>query len=108
MGNKTEKKKSTFNLFHFVLGFILAIMGVAVVLSGVYFAIVQMFIGGIIEIINEIKAENTGANVVAWAIAKIIFAQMAGGLIAWLGVLLTMFGVFLAKHGFNGRQHVVF
>lgn len=53
---------------------------------GVYVGVWICFIGGIVDIVNEIKAPSVDAMNIAIGVAKIIFAQFAGGISAMLFV----------------------
>jgi hypothetical protein len=46
---------------------------------GIYVGLWVCFIGGIVDIINQVKATDTDALTVAWGIAKIVLAGFAGG-----------------------------
>lgn len=56
-------------------GVILIIFGVCL---GLYAGIWWAFVGGIVDIINEIKADETEAVTVAIGIVKILFAGFIG------------------------------
>jgi len=62
-----------------VLGLVLIIAGV---LIGLYVGGYLMFIQGIIQIIEQVKAETMEASVVAWGLAKVVFASFIGWLAA--------------------------
>ena len=66
-----------------VFGILIGIIGVLV---GVYVGFVEMFIGGIIQIIDALKAQEIDAAVIAWGAGKVIAASFVGGAIAWLGI----------------------
>lgn len=74
------------------LGIVLIISGLGFAASGVYCAIVYMFIGGIVDIINQIKAPEVDAVIFAYAIAKILLANLTGGLSLVLGFSLVGIG----------------
>lgn len=65
------------------VGGILVFMGIA---FGVYAGVWWAFIGGIIQIINEIKAPELSAVAVALGIAKVMFA----GLIGYVSAVVAM------------------
>ena len=61
---------------------LLAIVGVIIVIAsvvfGVYVGVWWAFIGGIVEIIDQVKAPVTDSYEVAVAIAKVMFAGVLG------------------------------
>lgn len=59
---------------------------VASIIGGVYVGFWLCFIGGIVQIINEVKSADTNAMVVALGVAKIVFAGLIGGLTAMAGI----------------------
>jgi hypothetical protein len=66
------------------------IAGIALILIGLvlglYVGIWLCFIGGIIGVIEQIRAETLDATIVAISIAKILFA----GLIGWVSAIVPM------------------
>ncbi len=75
-----------------LMGLIVILVGVAVLLAGLYLGIWVMFIGGIVDIVNQCKSEVTDGLVIGKAIAKIVFcglvnylAILAGGFVISLG-----------------------
>lgn len=75
-----------------VLGILLIIVGVV---SGLYFALWWAFIGGIIDVIAEVRAPNINALNVAVGVAKIFFA----GAIYWMVALpLVIPGYFMVAN----------
>lgn len=65
-----------------LFGLLLVVGGL---MLGVYLGLYVCFIGGIVDIINEVKAPMTDAGNVAWAIAKIVFA----GAVGWSSFLVV-------------------
>jgi hypothetical protein len=59
-----------------VLGVLLILAGIGI---GLYFGVWWAFVGGIIQIIEQVRAEHLDAMMVATGIAKVMFA----GLIGW-------------------------
>ena len=59
-----------------LIGVLLCILGVALFGYAFYFGIVECFIGGFVDIINQVKAEVTVPSAVAWGVAKIIFCEI--------------------------------
>jgi len=66
-----------------VIGAVLILIGV---LLGIYVGIWVCFIGGIIDVIQSIRAEHFETAVVAWGIAKVVFASFFG----WLSAILLI------------------
>jgi hypothetical protein len=62
-----------------VLGTVLCIIGVA---SGLYFGLWWAFIGGIVDVITEIRAPELSAMGVAIGVAKVLFAGVIGQITA--------------------------
>jgi hypothetical protein len=61
---------------------------------GVYVGLWLCFIGGIVDIINAVKATEIVATAIAFGIVKVVFA----GLFGWLaGVVPMLFGVALIQ-----------
>ena len=74
-----------------LFGLILIIAGIIV---GLYVGVWVMFIGGIVQVIESIRAENLIALDVAIAVARILFA----GFFGWLaGILAVIPGVALIQ-----------
>ncbi len=74
-----------------VIGMVLIVAGIAL---GAYMGIWWAFIGGIVDVIQAIRAEHLEAMDVAIGVAKVIFA----GLIGWISCALLVFpGLALAK-----------
>lgn len=63
-----------------VIGVLMCIAGIAL---GLYAGVWWAFIGGIIDIINEIKAVDTNAMNIAIGCVKVLFAGAIGGLSAF-------------------------
>ncbi len=76
-----------------LIGFLIMIIGITFGLGMLYLGIRVMFIGGIIDIINQVKAVTTDAVVVAFAIAKILFAGIINMIGIWGGILITGVGI---------------
>ena len=66
-----------------LIGIILIVVGIA---SGLYVGLWVCFIGGICDVINQIRAENMVAMSVALGIAKVMFAGLAG----WLSAVICL------------------
>lgn len=67
-----------------IFGIILIVVGIAL---GLYVGVWLMFIGGIVQIINAIRAPELIAMTVAIGVAKIVFAGAVGGLSAVVCIL---------------------
>ncbi len=93
-----------------LVGIVLLVFGVCLIPYGIYYAIVHMLVGGIVDIINQIKAETTSAPVVAWGIAKILLANATAVVSIWAGFIIAAFGAALCSgdecHGqYQIRRH---
>lgn len=62
-----------------VFGVLLMLGGIAL---GLWLGLWVCFVGGIVQIIEQIKAPEVQALTVAWAIVKIVFAGLVGVLSA--------------------------
>ena len=72
-----------------IAGVLLMVAGVAL---GLYIGVWWAFIGGIVDVVNAVKAPEVAAFAVALGVAKIVFA----GAIGWLGgIVPIVFGVAL-------------
>lgn len=71
----------------FTLGVLLIVAGAA---FGVYVGVWVCFIGGIVQIIEAIKASPVEALDIAFGIVRIIFAAAAGALSAFVAVIPGM------------------
>ncbi len=69
-----------------IIGTIVAITAIVI---GLYLGVVWAFIGGIIQIITEIRADNLNEVNIAWGIAKVIFASFITTIIIWPGIMLA-------------------
>jgi len=69
-----------------IIGVIMIIAGLVL---GVYLGLYVMFIGGIIDIVDEINAVTADGGAIAWGIVKICFASLVG----------TLSGLFLIVPG---------
>jgi len=68
-----------------IIGLILILGGIIV---GVYVGLWIFFIGGIVQIIEQIKSpENVDVLAIAWGIAKIFLAGTVGVLSSLLGII---------------------
>jgi hypothetical protein len=70
-----------------LIGLALILAGV---LGGIYVGLIWLFIGGIIQIVTELKSDDIQALSIAWGIAKIILASPVGSLLGYFGVFLGL------------------
>lgn len=70
----------------FVIGVILFIVAIA---AGFYVGFWVMFVGGIMDIINAIKAPVTEASAIGWGVLKMIFASGVGAITFWIGAAIS-------------------
>jgi phage-related protein len=74
-----------------IIGILLVLAGLA---FGLYVGVYVCFIGGIVDIINEVKAVNTSVAGVAFGVLKMMFATFLGGLSA---IILVLPGIAFIK-----------
>jgi hypothetical protein len=66
-----------------IIGLVLVVCGIAL---GLYAGVWWAFIGGIVDVITEIRAPELSALGIAIGVAKVLFA----GLIGWLSALVLV------------------
>ena len=66
-------------------GMLIALAGICL---GVYTGFWVMFVGGIVDFIEAVKAPVTDVGLIGWALLKIFFASFVGAVIAWVGIAL--------------------
>ena len=66
-----------------ILGLILIVMGIVL---GLYVGFWWAFIGGIVQIVNGIRAPEIVALTLAWGIAKVVFASFFG----WISAMVLI------------------
>jgi hypothetical protein len=71
-----------------IFGILLIIIGIGI---GLYVGIWLMFVGGIIQLIDAVRADILVASEVAWGIAKILLAGLTGTLSAYIFILPGLF-----------------
>lgn len=71
------------NDWMFWLGLVMVLAGIGL---GVYVGVWVCFVGGIVDVIEQVRAEDMSAVAVAWGIAKVLFA----GFFGWLPSLLLI------------------
>ena len=65
------------------------IIGLAGITLGLYVGIWLCFIGGIVDIIGQIRAETLAEMAVAWGVAKVLCSSLFGSLCALPFMLLS-------------------
>lgn len=58
-----------------IIGVFMILIGVVV---GLYVGIDLMFVRGIIQFVNGVKAEPTNGNDIAWGVVRVFFAGLVG------------------------------
>ena len=66
-----------------ILGLILILVGIA---AGLYIGLWWAFIGGIVVIVEQVRATNLDAMTLALGIARVVFASAIG----WLSAMLCI------------------
>lgn len=66
-----------------IIGLALILAGIAL---GVWAGLVWALVGGIVTIVEQLRAPQIAALTLAWAIVKIVFA----GLIGWVSALVLI------------------
>ena len=64
-----------------IIGFSLMVCGI---IFGIYIGLWVMFIGGIVEIVNQFQLPVISLSAIAWSILRIILAQFVG----WLSAII--------------------
>lgn len=64
------------------------VVGICGIVYGIYFGFWVMFIGGLVDIIDTIKAPVTSASIIGFGVLKMMFASFIGALIVWVSVAL--------------------
>lgn len=80
---------------------IAAVMALCSVGFGVYIGFWCCFIGGIIDIVKEVKQDDVEALVVAFGVVKIMFSTLAGFAVGVVGLLLSALVASLGGFDFN-------
>jgi hypothetical protein len=88
------------NILLKVLGTLLIVVGI---IAGVYLDIWVLFVGGILEFIQGVKATPTDTNAVVWGIVKTIL--LAGGGSALTLILLIFPGLSMVGIGVTRGSH---
>ena len=57
---------------------------------GLWLGVWVLFIGGVVDIIEQIKAPNLDSMIIAWGLVKIVFASIVG----WVSALLLIIPAF--------------
>lgn len=66
-----------------LIGLVMIVGGIAL---GLFVGVWICFVGGIVDIIEQVRAVNMSAMAVAWGIAKVVFA----GLFGWLSAIILI------------------
>lgn len=66
-----------------IIGIVLIVCGI---ILGLYMGVWVCFIGGICDVISQIRAEEMEAMGVAWGIAKVLFS----GAVGWISALVMI------------------
>ena len=74
------------------MGLVLMILGLA---AGLYFGLWWAFIGGIVSVIQGIRAPELDAFAIAFGITRVIFASFIGCMTFYVGAILG--GAFIQK-----------
>lgn len=78
--------------------FISVIIFIASIVLALYLGVYLLFIGGIVDIIDQVKSEHTESMAVAIGVVKIVFAAPIG----WLTFYLGGFGSLML--GFSSKK----
>lgn len=77
-----------------LLGIGMMSIGAALILSGIYLSIWVLLVGGLVDIINQIKSNGpVDAFTIACGVVKLIFFE-APLFISWLGAMAFGFGIY--------------
>lgn len=71
-----------------IIGVLMVVTGIVL---GLWAGVVWAFVGGIVDIINEIKADDINALAMAIGVVKIVFASLIG----WVCAIVLMFPGFV-------------
>jgi hypothetical protein len=69
-----------------IIAVIIVIVGI---LLGLYTGLKVMFIGGIIDVVEQIKATNLDGSALAVGIVKILFAGVVGWVIFYISIFIA-------------------
>ena len=75
-----------------ILGVFILLLGLALMVFGVWFGFWYCLVGGIVDIINQVKAEEVDSFVLGLAIVRIIFFEAPLAIGLWLGGFIAVFG----------------
>ncbi len=70
-----------------LLGIVLMVAGI---ILAIYMGVWVMLIGGIVAIVEAVKATPVSAHGIAWGICRVVFAGVVGGLSFWLMFLPSL------------------
>jgi hypothetical protein len=81
-----------------VIGMIIIVCGIGL---GLYVGLWVCFVGGVIDVIEQVRAVELSASVTAWGIAKIIFAGLIGFI---LGGSVSLLGWVIRNRFVGGKK----
>jgi hypothetical protein len=76
-----------------IYGLLFIIFGIILIGGGIYTGLWVMLVGGIVDLIEQIRADRVDSMVVAISIVKIIFCEFPVALGVWFGLFLTGLGI---------------
>lgn len=77
-----------------IVNWVIGCLGLAVIGYAIYLGLWVCFIGGIVDLINQIKADETSSGTVAWGILKIVCAGTITVIVSLIGGIIAGFGFF--------------
>lgn len=86
-----------------LFGFFLLCFGIVIFGYSIYFGLVEMLVGGIVDIINQIKAEVTDSHTTALAIVKILCFELPIAIGMMAGTFISVLGATLIGEEANRR-----
>jgi ABC-type lipoprotein release transport system permease subunit len=69
-----------------LIGLVIGLVGIAL---GLYVGVWLCLVGGIVDVIEQIRAENLVATAVAWGVAKVLCSSLFGSLSALPFILFS-------------------
>lgn len=82
---------------------IAGLLVLAGVVGGLYVGIWVCLIGGILDVIEAVKANPTNTGQLIWGLVKAIFSETFGGIVFWI---LAALGALVASGGKSARVRV--
>ncbi len=74
------------NTWSKIAGILLVVIGFGAVLCGIYFDIVHLLLGGILDVVHGIKAEPTADGQIVGGVVKVLLS----GAGAYVGVIIAL------------------